>query len=121
MLDLNLPRIPSQILISFCRSAAFLSLALLLLLPLAAHAQDGSGGQGNPPGQQQDPDDPGDPGNDDDDDGGSNSPEEEGSDPVFLTTSVSPARVPITSGTATVTWEADNARYCTVDGVARAT
>lgn len=122
MLNLNLPRVPSQILISFCRSAAFLSLALLLLPPVAAHAQDGSGGQGSPTGQQQDPDDPGGPGNDDDDDDdGSNSPEEEGSEPVFLTTSVSPARVPITSGTATVTWEADNARYCTVDGVARAT
>ena len=96
--------------------------ALLLLTPLAAYAQDGSGGQDTPPGQQQVPDDPGDPGNDDDDDDGINNPdEEEGSEPVFLTASVSPARVPITSGTATVTWEAQNARYCTVDGVARAT
>ncbi len=120
MLNLNLPRVPSQILISFCRSAAFLLLALLFLFPVAAQAQDGSGGQGSPTGQQQDPDDPGDPGNDDDN-GGSNSPEGEGSNPVFLTTSVSPARVPITSGTATVTWDAENARYCTVDGVARAT
>ncbi len=120
MIYLNLPRVPSQILISFCRSAAFLSLALLLLPPVAAHAQDGSGGQGSPTGQQQDPDDSGDPGNGDDDDG-VNDPGEEGSEPVFLTASVSPARVPIAAGTATVTWEAENARYCTVDGVARAT
>ena len=118
MLNFKLAHLPSRILISLCRSAALLLLFVLLLIPVVTIAQDGAGGQGNPPGQQQDPDDPGDPGNDDD---GSNSPEGEGSDPVFLTTSVSPARVPITSGTATVTWEADNARYCTVDGVARAT
>ncbi len=114
-------RVPSLALSPLCHSAAFLLLFVLLLIPVVAIAQDGLGGQGNPPGQQQDPDDPGDPGNDDDEDGGSNSPEGEGSEPVFLTTSVSPARVPITSGTATITWEADNARYCTVDGVARAT
>ena len=119
MMDLELAPVPSQILISLGRLAAFLLLSTLFLLPLAAHAQDGSGGQGNPPGQQQDPDGPGD--DDDDDDGSNNPEEEEGSEPVFLTASVSPARVPITSGTATVTWEAENARYRTVDGVTRAT
>ena len=116
---LKLAHVSSPVLSFLCRSAALLPLCLLLLLPVAAHAQDGSGGQGDPPGQQQDPDGPGD--DDDDDDNGSNNPEEEGSEPVFLTASVSPARVPVTSGTATVTWEAENARYCTVDGVARAT
>ncbi len=119
MLNLKLSHLPSRILSSLGRLAAFLLLSTLFLLPLAAHAQDGSGEQGNPPGQQQDPDGPGD--DDDDDDDGSNNPEEEGSEPVFLTASVSPARVAITSGTATVTWDAENARYCTVDGVARAT
>ena len=41
-------------------------------------------------------------------------------EPVVLTTSVSPDRVPINSGTATVTWSGENARYCSVDGTARA-
>ena len=41
-------------------------------------------------------------------------------EPVALTVSVSPDRVPVNSGTATLTWSADNARYCSVDGTARA-
>ena len=69
---------------------------LLFLTPLAAHAQSG---QGNP-------------------NGGSNNPEQ--SAPVVLTVSVAPDRVPITSGTATLTWSGQNARYCSVDGVSRA-
>ena len=69
---------------------------MLILTPLAAHAQSG---QGNP-------------------NGGSNNPEQ--SAPVVLTVSVAPDRVPITSGTATLTWSGQNARYCSVDGVSRA-
>ncbi len=34
----------------FCRIAPFLLLSLLLLFPLAAHAQDDPGGQNNPSG-----------------------------------------------------------------------
>ncbi len=71
---------------------AFLLLSLLLLLPLAAHAQDDPGGQNNPGGQQQDPNNP---------NPGPNDPEE--SPPVVLTASVAPERVPINSGTATLT------------------
>ena len=41
-------------------------------------------------------------------------------EPVVLTMSVSPNRVPMTSGTATLTWNGQNARYCSVDGVNRA-
>ena len=114
--------VPSFSRASIRRASALAILSLLLLPPpLAAHAQDESGGQNNPAGQQQDPEDSDDP--DDDDDGGSNDPgdEEEEFEPVYLTTSVTPARVPITSGTATLTWSATGARYCTVDGVTRAT
>ena len=105
--------VPSFSRASIRRASALAILSLLLLLPsLAAQAQDESGGQNNPAGQQQDPDD-----------GGSNDPAEgeEEFEPVFLATSVTPARVPIASGTATLTWSATGARYCTVDGVARAT
>ena len=111
--------VPSFSRASIRRASALAILSLLPLLPsLAAHAQDESGGQNNPAGQQQDPENP-----DDDDDGGSNDPGqgEEEFEPVFLTTSVTPARVPIASGTATLTWSATGARYCTVDGVARGT
>ena len=48
---------------------------------------------------------------------GQNNPED--SEPVVLTVSVSPDRVPMTSGTATLTWSGENARYCSVDGVNR--
>ncbi len=77
--------------------AAFLFLSLPLLFPLAAHAQE-------------DPNNP--------NPGGPNNPEE--SQPVVLTASVAPERVPITSGTATLTWSGRNARYCSVDGTSRA-
>ncbi len=45
-------RVPSLALPPLCRSAAFLLLFVLLLIPVVATAQDESGGQGNPPGQQ---------------------------------------------------------------------
>ena len=50
--------------------------------------------------------------------GGQNNPVQP--QPVVLTMSVSPDRVPMTSGTATLTWNGQNARYCSVDGTARA-
>ena len=50
--------------------------------------------------------------------GGQNNPVQP--EPVVLTMSVSPDRVPMTSGAATLTWSGRNARYCSVDGTARA-
>ncbi len=82
----------------FCRITPFLLLSLLLLFPPAAHAQEDPNNP-NPVG----PNDP-----------------EEDTQPVVLTASVAPERVPINSGTATLTWSGTNARYCSVDGTARA-
>lgn len=95
------------------RSIFAASLLLLLLLSsLAAQAQDESqhesGGPINPQSEEQDPKDPGD-GQDDTIE----------TDPVYLTASVAPETVALTTGTATLTWAGENAVYCNIDRTRR--